>query len=60
MKYHVPTGLGFSPKSSVFYVFVSVPPAFIHLTAKCEKAYPDWGYAFFMGLFDVCFWGLGG
>ena len=25
VKYHVPTGFGFSPKASVFYVFVSVP-----------------------------------
>ena len=30
VKYHVPTGFGFSPKASGFYVFVSVPPVFIH------------------------------
>ena len=29
VKYHVPTGFGFSPKASVFYVFVFVPPVFI-------------------------------
>ena len=29
VKYHVPTGFDFSPKA-VFYVFVSVPPVFIH------------------------------
>ncbi|MDD7576993.1 MAG: hypothetical protein SPK27_00400 [Sodaliphilus sp.] len=28
MKYHVPTGFGFSPKASGFYVFVSVPQYF--------------------------------
>ena len=30
VKYHVPTRFGFSPKASGFYVFVSVPPVFIH------------------------------
>ena len=30
VKYHVPTGFCFSPKASVFYVFVFVPPVFIH------------------------------
>ena len=31
VKYHVPTGFGFSPKASVFYVFVSVPPGIYSL-----------------------------
>ena len=30
VKYHVPTRFGFSPKASGFYVFVSVPPVFLH------------------------------
>ncbi|MDY4462237.1 MAG: hypothetical protein SPE23_08620 [Sodaliphilus sp.] len=38
MKYHVPTGFGFSPKASGFFMFfVSVPPEFIHRTEKMAK-----------------------
>ena len=38
VKYHVPTGFGFSPKASGFLCFfVSVPPEFIHRTEKMAK-----------------------